>query len=88
MSLRLRHPTNGYVKVLGSPGFLCLLFGPLYFVAHGIWTHAVISAVLAVATMGLSWVIYPLAAGSIVRDYYLSRGWVLEPPPAPAPKTP
>lgn len=81
------NPTNGYVKRIEAPGGLCLVGGPIFFALHGIWVHAILSAVLAVGTMGISWLLYPLSAESIVRNAYLSRGWKeqAEPERPPAP---
>jgi hypothetical protein len=52
-----------------------LLFGPFYFAIKGIWSHAIISFVLACATVGISWLIYPFWAKRIVEASYLRRGW-------------
>lgn len=69
------NPRNGFRMRIGSP-FLCtLLFGPFYFVLHGIWIHALLSLLAAVFTYGLSWLVYPLCAQGIVRHAYLSQGW-------------
>ena len=57
------------------PELWCLLFGCIYFAAKGIWTHAVAAFLLAIFTLGLSWLIYPLFARQIVRTHYLRRGW-------------
>ncbi len=53
------------------------LFGPLYFASHGVWSHAVISLVVAVFTAGVSWLVYSFFAPSILRNAYLTRGWQL-----------
>lgn len=73
--MRYLNPINGYAEDSSLPFLWCLLFGPLYFLAKGIWLHAVASLVLALCTAGMSWLIYPFAAGSIVRSHYGRRGW-------------
>jgi hypothetical protein len=57
------------------PFLWCLLFGPIYFAAKGVWLHAVIALLAALATMGLSWLIYPFFAKGIVYKAYARRGW-------------
>ena len=53
-----------------------LLFGCFYFVVKGVWRHALISSFCALFTNGLSWLIYPFFASSIMRKHYLREGWV------------
>ena len=57
------------------PFLWCLLFGPIYFAAKGVWLHAVIALIAALATSGLSWLIYPFFAKGIVCRAYARRGW-------------
>lgn len=80
--MTFQHPANGYQKRIDSPALFTLFGGPIFFALHSIWLHAIISAVLAYLTYGISWLVYPLAANGIVRNAYLSRGWteVAEPP--------
>lgn len=80
--MTFRHPVNGYQKRIDSPGAFTLIGGPIYFALHGVWLHAGLSVVLAVLTMGVSWLVYPLASEGIMRNAYLTRGWteVAEPP--------
>ncbi len=73
--LRFQNPQNGYVEVLGTPWVWALLFGVFYFAAKGVWAHAVIGIVAGFITYGVSWIIYPFFAESIMRTYYLRRGW-------------
>ncbi len=53
-----------------------LLFGFVYFAVKGVWTHAIAGLVLAFLTFGISWLIYPFFAGSIMRTNYLRKGWI------------
>jgi hypothetical protein len=63
------------------------LFGGLYFLVGGLWTHFVIWLLVAIGTTavhpGLGFfavllmaLIYAPLAGTIVRNSYLRRGWV------------
>jgi hypothetical protein len=72
---RFRNPLNGYEEEIGTPWIWCLLFGCIYFAARGVWTHAVAAALLAVFTVGLSWLIYPAFARGIIETHYLRKGW-------------
>jgi len=76
--LHLVNPTNG-VRRQTIPFLWTLIFGGFYFIAHGIWTHALISIVLAIPTFGVTWLIYPFFAKSIVLNHYLKMGWVEAP---------
>lgn len=68
---------NGHRETVGTlgPVIWTLLFGPLYFMVRGVWSHAVLSIIIGIITVGLSWFIYPFFAPGIVRKNYLSRGW-------------
>lgn len=70
------NPVNGYQERASSPFLWCLLFGALYFAIKGLWRHAVIAAIAAILTVGMSWLVYPFFAGAIVRATYLRNGWI------------
>ena len=71
-----KNPANDYIETVGSETWLwVLLFGSLYFAVKGVWTHAIVSAVLAFFTCGASWLIYPLFAKDIMVSHYLQKGW-------------
>ncbi|MGD9724777.1 MAG: hypothetical protein AB7M05_08615 [Alphaproteobacteria bacterium] len=74
--VRFRNPANGYEEEISNAGLWCLLFGCVYFAVKGVWTHAVAAFVLAVLTVGLSWLIYPFFARRILETHYLRKGWV------------
>lgn len=69
---------KNFVEDSSIPFLWCLLFGFIYFIYKGIWTHAVISLLLAIVTAGVSWIIYPFFASEIVRNKYLRDGWIEE----------
>jgi hypothetical protein len=73
--MKFQHPSNDYSETASYCGLWCLLFGSLYFAVKGMWGHFVISAILAMCTFGVSWLIYPFCAGGLVRKHYLQRGW-------------
>jgi len=72
-----KNPTNGHAESARLAWLWALLFGVFYFAHKGMWGHAILGAVLAIPTFGISWVLYALAAPSLVRKHYLQRGWVM-----------
>ena len=73
--MNFENPTNGYRESVSSPWLWVLLFGTFYFAVKGVWTHAIVSLVLALLTVGITWLIYPFFASGIMRRHYLSKGW-------------
>jgi hypothetical protein len=73
--LELRNVRKNGFRRSTAHWFWCLLFGPGYFAYMGVWTQAAVSALLVIPTLGPSWLIYPFFARSLVRAYYLRRGW-------------
>lgn len=73
-----RHPGNSYEEQIytGFSWLWVILFGPLYWIVRGVWTHALASFILAVCTAGLSWLVYPFFTYSILRHHYNKMGWV------------
>jgi len=55
-----------------------LLFGIFYFAYRKIWNHFIIGALIAVATFGISWLLYPFFSYWIVKGHYLKEGWIVE----------
>ena len=74
--MRFKNPANGYIEEVNYAPLWCLLFGSIYFAVKGVWTHAVVSLLLALGTAGISWLIYPFFATQIMRTNYLRRGWI------------
>lgn len=74
--MKFKNPANSYVEESPRPWLWALLFGFFYFAYKGSWEHAIIGAILALPTVGLSWVVYAFFARSIVRGTYLKKGWV------------
>ena len=76
MEIVFENPQNGDRETVSGLAWLwCVLFGFFYFAVKGIWRHAIIAFILAMITLGLSWLIYPSLANHIVRSSYLERGW-------------
>ena len=78
LAVTFRDPHTGPIKRIDQAGLWTFLLGPIYFLANGVWTHALLSTIAALITYGLSWLIYPLFAKSVMRSALLSRGWVAE----------
>lgn len=76
MSRKFRNPTNGYTEAVGTAWLRRLLFGCIYFVVKGIWTHAVAAFALALLAFSLSWLVYPFFVCRIVEKHYLRSGWI------------
>jgi len=71
-----RNPANGYEEEISSLTWLWVfLFGTLYFIYKGIWTHAILSLIAAMFTLGFSWLIYPFFGRKIVILSYAKKGW-------------
>ena len=71
-----KNPTNGHTESVGPAWLWALLFGAFYFAYKGMWTHAIIGLILAIPTFGVSWVLYAVAAPSLLRKRYLHNGWL------------
>ena len=79
-----KNPQNGYVKESSVPWLWTLLFGLFYFMYKGIWAHVGILflfSCVAVSTecTAISYgacIAYAFFANTIVRNHYLSKGWV------------
>ena len=74
--MRFKNPSNGYIETVSCPWLWALLFGPIYFAVKGVWTHFVAGIMLGMFTFGVSWFFYPFFAGGIIRNHYLSKGWL------------
>ena len=75
--MKFKNALNGYIEEISPYAWLwVLLFGCFYFVIKGVWRHALVSFLCALFTGGISWLIYPFFASSIMRKHYLREGWV------------
>ena len=89
VSVQFRNPENNDLKTIFFPRVWALLFGPFYFLIHGIWRHVIIYVALttffAYATemdseaLFFYWflihTIYALCAYGIVKRHYRRKGW-------------
>lgn len=75
----LVNPANGVREQIWN-GFSwpCLLFGALWFVYKRLYGWALISFVIAIATSGISWLVFPFFANNIHRNSLLKQGWLGE----------
>jgi len=75
--MKFKHPANGYVEEISELTWLwALLFGAIYFAVKGVWGHVFLGLVLALCTFGVSWLIYPFFAKSILEKRYRHNGWI------------
>lgn len=75
--LQFKNAMNGHIEVVPNRAWLwVLLFGGLYFLVKGVWTHAAVSFVAAFFTFGASWLVYPFFAKRIMTSHYLRNGWI------------
>ena len=71
-----KHPSTGETADIKGSWVWVLLFGCAFFAYKGVWTHAVASLILAIATAGFSWLLYPFFARAALRGHYVAKGWV------------
>lgn len=72
----VQESSNGYIEDASTAGLWVLLFGFFCLAVKGAWTHAIVGVILAVYTVGISWLVYPFVAGGIMRSHYLKNGWI------------
>lgn len=96
--MKFTNPANGHTEqVLGTFHWLwCFLWTPIYYAVKGIWTHAIVSLLIGWLIGGaIGWailfmpvfivsLIYAFLNKSIVRSYYLRKGWIEESGDLPA----
>lgn len=73
--MMFKQPQNGYIIETSLHGLWAFLFGFLYFMKHGVWSHAIIYIFVVPMTFGIAWLIYPFFAKDIIRNHYLKNGW-------------
>lgn len=73
------HPINGSTEIIWE-GFSwpCLFFGCLWYLYKGMWGWAMISLCLALATFGISWLVFPFFANGQYAAALLKRGYLDE----------
>lgn len=67
-----RNPQNGFEQRFdtGNAIVLVLFAAPLYFAAKGVWTHALVSFVMAIVTFCFSNIAYAYFATRILKAHY------------------
>lgn len=90
MATTYRNPSNGYAEsVSGLSVLWAMLFGMFWWMVKGLWPHALIQFVLALALIGtmgpagimLVWIVqfaYAFAAPSALGKAYLRKGWRID----------
>ncbi len=76
--VRLVSPAGTREAEVSGAFWWTLLLGPIYFSYHKMWLHTLISAVLAVATSGISMFIYPFFAERLIISHYKGMGWKIQ----------
>jgi hypothetical protein len=73
------HPINGATEEVWE-GFSwpCLFFGFLWYLYKGMWGWSVFALVLAFATWGISWLVFPFFANGQYAKSLLERGYLNE----------
>ncbi len=84
--MQFKNPQNGYVETAttGISWLWAFLWAPIYYAVKGIWTHAIVSFLLAWVLGGVTFglaaliigIVYACMNKSIVRSHYLKRGWI------------
>ena len=78
--IKFENPQNGYAEnydTIKSP-IWCALFGPFYWLIRGNWFHAILSAIPAIFTYGLSNIVYAFFANKININDYGKKGWIIK----------
>ena len=75
MARYFRNPQNDYVEKLDWTFWGTVLFGPIFFGLRGAFGHAFFSAIAAIFTLGISWLVYPFLAQGLLASQYLQKGW-------------
>ena len=74
---KLYHPVNGYgVDIWDGFSFPCLFAGFFWYAYKNMWAWAAIGLLLAIFTLGLSWLVFPFIANSQHKKYLLVNGYV------------
>gem|GEM_PF-6521571 len=51
------------------------LSGSFYLAANRMWFHSLLSLVLAICTLGVSWLLYPLFVRQLLTRHLRKQGW-------------
>ena len=69
---------NGHTINIGMARLWVFLFGALYFVARGMWKHAILFVLLVIPTLFFGvWLYYVVTAPKHVRNHFLERGFIV-----------
>jgi hypothetical protein len=85
--MKFKNPANGHVESFTAPWLLAFLFGGFYFIAVGLWRPLLIWMLLSALLFGsmgpsaivlvvIINVVFAAAAGILLRDAHLRKGWI------------
>jgi hypothetical protein len=75
----LYHPINKEPSdIFSGFNWPCLFFGSFWFAVKGMWFWTFGSGLLALLTLGASWIIFPFLANGMYRKHLRSQGWLTE----------
>ena len=79
LAAKAYHPVNGSVEDIWE-GFSwpCLACGFLWYMYKGMWGWGIIALLLALATFGFSWLIFPFFANEQYARHLLKQGYLNE----------
>jgi len=73
------HPINGSVeKIWEGFSWPCLFFGFLWYLHKGMWGWGLIALILAIFTVGISWLFFPFFANGQYAKFLLDQGYLNE----------
>lgn len=73
----LYHPANFHaVKIWDGFSWPCLFFAFLWYLYKGMLLKAMLAFLVAVATFGVGWFIFPFIANRQHRDFLLKQGYL------------
>jgi len=73
------HPGNGSsIDIWEGFSWPCLLLGFFWYAYKGLWGMALIALILAFATFGLSWLVFPFFANAHYAKALVERGYLTE----------
>ena len=75
-AMTFRNPATQETLDIAHCWAWALLFGVFYFLYRRVWAHALISAIAAMVTYGVAWLIYPFFAREVMRKHLVAQGWI------------
>ena len=73
--MEFRNPSTGEIINIKNGAVWSLIFGVFYFLYKKVLNWALIAAVLAFLTVGISWVILPFFTNKILQKHFIKEGF-------------